>query len=218
MEPKLEIDAEALMSFMVDALEKQQDIYGPVFPRMIAKYAVEFESKKIKDSSPPQVENLEQARDYITKNLDKYPDGFASLLYGTALAIDMLEGKLGSGARSTHQQSMKELAAKTSQVKTVNTAETYKQQIEILKSMHLIAGEQSVSGDGESATVKTSNCHFWEACDAIAKKGIRVLGGGFECVVARGGATSTELATGTPHDFELIEFKPPNCVYKLFRV
>jgi hypothetical protein len=86
-----------------------QRFYGLVFIKMMVRFAVEFEAKMIGDSSPPQVETIQECKEYIINNLEKYPDGFASIVYGIIKAENTLQGGTGAGVRTIAWQGALEM-------------------------------------------------------------------------------------------------------------
>ena len=216
------VDARTMVNLIVESQKKGASFYGPVFARIVAKSAIGFVAKKINDSSPPPVETLEEARDYVLLNIAKYPDGFASFYYGAVVAIKTLEGNLGAGATIATKQNIKELVREPSGKAALNgdsnTTEVLEKYLQRQSSMHVLGSKPSPSGDQNSAIVRNEDCHFSDACSAISSEGIRKVFGGFECPIARGAAAAVEQATGHPHASEMSEFKPPNCAYRVFKV
>jgi hypothetical protein len=213
----VEVDTETLMSFMTDMVKKEAETYGPVYLRLVAKNTCEFLAKKINDQSPPKPNTIEEANDYIMKNLNKYPDGLGAIIYGTTLAQNTLEGSIGAVSKPTYEETSKRLTASRNSGKSVNTAEAYRNQIEMLKGMHMLGSDQTVTGDGNSAIVKSEGCMFGDACKDIMKLGIRSRSGAFQCPLGRSAAISTEMATQTPHDYSIVDLKPPDCTFKIFK-
>ena len=215
-------DLKILIPAMLDSVRHLERIYGSVFSKMVARYATEFMSKKIGDQTPPKIEDLQNCVKYITGNMAKYADGFCAIVYGSCKAENILQGGIGSGGRTSTKQGMKEINVQTGAAaaynKTVNTTEVCGSQLELAKKMGIMVGETQVSGDENSATVTYQGCRFADACTAISQEGIRRVGGGLECTNARAGMSSIELATAYAHDFEVIEFNPPTCTFRIFKV
>ena len=213
---KIEINTKAMVAIMTQMVMKEAESYGPVYPRIVAKNVCEFLAKMINDQSPPKVNTLEEAVSYIMKNLVQYPNGLGAIVYGTTLAQNALEGSIGAISKPTYDEATKQVSAKNNGA-LVDTSEAYRKQVENLKAMHMIGSNQSVSGDGEFALVKSEDCMFTDACKAIMKLGIRSRTGAFQCPIGRSGAVSVQMATGIPHDYELVDFKPPDCTFKIFK-
>jgi hypothetical protein len=222
MSSKSTIDLKILMPAMLDSVKHLEAIYGAVFSKMVAKSAAEFVAKKLNDSGPPSVENLQDCVNYIMRNIGKYPDGFCAIVYGSCKAENTLQGGIGSGGRTSTKQGMKEINIKTGAAsaysKSANTSEVCKTQLDLATKMNIMVGETQNSGDENSATVTYQGCRFTDACEAISREGIRRLGGGLECTNARAGTSSIELATKCAHDFEVVKFRPPKCTFRIYKV
>ena len=222
MSTKSALDLKILIPAMLDSVKHLETIYGTVFSKMVAKFATQFEAKKLNDPSPPAVENLRDCTDYIMGNLERYSDGFCAIVYGSCKAEKTLQGGIGSGGRTSTRQGMSEINLKTGAAsaynKSTDTTQVCKAQLDLASKMHIMVGETQVTGDENSATVTYQNCRFTDACNAIHEEGILRVGGGLECTNARAGMSSIELATKSMHDFEVIEFKPPKCTFRIYKV
>jgi hypothetical protein len=51
----------------------------------------------------------------------------------------------------------------------------------------------------------------------MAQEGIHRSTGGVECTTARSHEAIAEFATKIPHDYEVINYKPPNCTFRVFK-
>lgn len=54
MSTKLIVDSKSILQFLKSAVKEQESFYGPVFSKMVAKYAVEYEARKVGDNTPHQ--------------------------------------------------------------------------------------------------------------------------------------------------------------------
>ena len=216
-----DFDAKTYLSFVVETI-KTLNLYGPVFQKMTAQHAVRFFAKKIEDTNPPTIETLEDCAKYINKNLAKYPNGFCALAYGVGKAQNTLEGGIASGGRSILKDGMQAFLAKMGTAAMygsgTNTTEIFKNQISVQKGMRLLAGEVTVTGDANSTTFTYKGCRFADSCVAMAQDGIRRSNGDVECSNARSHQSIVEYVTKTPHDFQVTNYNPPNCVFKMFKV
>ena len=222
MATPLKLELKILMPAMLDSVRHLEKIYGQVFSRMAAKYATEFVAKKNGNELSPEIEDLQNCAKYINENTAKYPNAFCAIVYGSCKAENALQGGIGSGGRTSTKQGMKGINVQTgaaaSYNKTVNTTEACKTQLDLAKKIGIMVGETEVKGDEYSATVTYSGCRFADACTAISQEGIRRVGGGFECTNARAGTSSIELATGYHHDFQVVNYNPPSCSFRIFKV
>ena len=100
-------DVEMNLRLAAQAIEGQAKIFGPVFPRLAAQSWVRFVAEKIGET-PPNVESLEQALNYVRAKTEKYPRAYTGLAYAICKATGMLEGRLGVGTGSLAKNAMKE--------------------------------------------------------------------------------------------------------------
>jgi hypothetical protein len=222
MSSKLVVDSKSLLNFLKMAIKEQETFYGPVFSRMVAEYATEYEAKKTSDPSPPKVENIDQCMNYLLQNTGKYLDGFSSIAYGIARTEKMLQGGIGSGARNAAKDAMKRLAEKigtaTLYGKVTGTTEAWKKHLDFATMTHTKVEDITVSGDENSALAKTLECHFSDACKAMAQEGLHTVSGKIECVICKTDSAMLEVITKCAHDYELLEFNPPTCTFRIFKV
>jgi hypothetical protein len=204
---------------MIRTVKITEKFYGSFFSKMVAKAAAEFEAKRIGDQNPPTIETMEDAAEYIMQNVGKYPDGFCAVIYGLAKAEYNLQGGIGSGGRTTAKKSALNFLMGSYARNSTNSTEVYRMQTSMAKEARLLVGDvKEVSGDENSVTVLFEGCHFADACKAIAQEKIGKVVGGFECTNARSGTASLEYSTKLTHDFEVIRFTPPNCIFRMFKV
>lgn len=220
--PAIIYDVKTGLSFSIQAIKQLQGFFGPVFPRLVAGFATEFEAKMINDKNPPQIETLEECAKYIISNLEKYPRGMASIAYGQAKAEKVLQGGVGSGSRSVAKEGIKEILEKTGVAddcpKSTNTFLVYSAIIELAKRTRWEAGDSRITGGEDCVEATYRGCIFSDACKLMAQEGIGKVGGGFECSNARASAATLEYATKIPHDFGMLWFDPPNCTFRIFKV
>jgi hypothetical protein len=219
MASRVTFDPRSMTRLMMRTVKINEKLYGPVFPKIVAKAAVEFEANRIGDLNPPGIETMEDASKYIMENIGKYPDGFCAVIYGLAKAENFLQGGIGSGGRTTAKQSSLNFLMGSYARNSTNSTEVYRMQISMAEQAGLLVGDaKEVSGDENSVTVLFEGCHFADACKAIAQEKIGKVSGGFECINARSGTASLEYSTKLAHDFEVTRFTPPNCIFRMFKV
>jgi hypothetical protein len=71
---------------MLDSVKHLEKIYGPVFSKMVAKLATQFEAARLSDPNPPSVETLQDCVNYIMRNIEKHENGFCAIVYGSCNA------------------------------------------------------------------------------------------------------------------------------------
>jgi hypothetical protein len=215
-----EFDGKTMLSFVVETA-KIVDLYGPVFQKMTAQYAVRFLAEKIGDPNPPVIDNIDNCSKYINQNLGKYPNGIAALAYGMGKAQNVLEGKIASGGRSVLRDGMKAFLEKTGMASiygaSKNTTEVFKNQVNVQKGMRLLVGDVTIVGDENSTSFTYKGCRFGDSCKAMAKEGIKRADGSTECSNARGHQAVVEYVTKTPYDFQVTKYDPPNCIFRIFK-
>jgi hypothetical protein len=222
MSSKLVVDSKSLLNFLKLAVKEQETFYGPVFSRMVAEYATEYEARKTSDPNPPKVENIDQCMNYLLQNTGKYQDGYSSIAYGIAKTEKVLQGGIGSGARTAAKDAMKRLAEKIGTAslygKVTGTTDAWKKHLEFATMTHTKVEDITVDGDENSALAKTMECHFSDACKAMAQEDLHTVTGKVECVICKTDSAILEVITKCAHDYELLEFNPPNCTFKVFKV
>ncbi len=72
---EVETDSQALTLLVKYAADETAKLYGPIFSRMAAEHAARFEAEQLGEEPPKNIQTLDDATDYILRNLDKYPQG-----------------------------------------------------------------------------------------------------------------------------------------------
>ena len=222
MSGKPVLDSKSILQFLKSAVKEQENFYGPVFSKMVAKYAAEFEAKKTGDSSPPSIDNIDQCVNYILEKNKQYADGFSAIPYGIARTEKMLQGGIGPGARTAAKDAMKRLAEKIGTAslygKVTGTTEAWKKHLDFATMTHTKVEAITVTGDENSALAKVEECHFSDACKAMMQENILTVSGKVECVVGKTDSSILEVITHAVHDYELLEFNPPHCSFRMFKI
>lgn len=215
-----DFDAKTMLSFVAETV-KIVNLYGPVFQKMTAQYAVRFLAEKIGDPNPPAADGIDGCSKYINQNLGKYPNGIAALAYGMGKAQNILEGRIASGGRSVLKDGMTAFLDKTGMASiygtSKNTTDVFKNQINVQKGMRLLVGDVTITGDENSTTFTYRGCRFADSCKAMAKEGIKKSDGTIECSNARGHQSIVEYVTKTPYDFQVTKYDPPDCTFRISR-
>ncbi|WXG44942.1 MAG: hypothetical protein WED04_13085 [Promethearchaeati archaeon SRVP18_Atabeyarchaeia-1] len=222
MSTKLIVDSKSILQFLKSAVKEQESFYGPVFSKMVAKYAVEYEARKVGDNTPPSVENIDQCVSYILDKNQKYADGISAIPYGIARTEKMLQGGIGPGARNAAKDAMKRLAEKIGTAslygKVTSTIEAWKKHLDFAAMTHTKVEVLTVTGDENSALAKVEECHFSDACRAMMQENILTVTGKIECVIGKTDSSILEVITRATHDYELLAFNPPQCSFRMFKV
>jgi hypothetical protein len=222
MSGSLIVDARLILDFSALAVKEQERIYGTAFSKMVAKYATEYEAKKIGDQNPPPTDNIDQCIKYLAQNTGKYKDSFSAIPYGIAKAEKMFEGGIASAARLAAKEAMIRLAEKTGTAtlygKVTGTTEAWKKDADFERKMHALVEDAIISGDENSAVGEIQECHYEDACKAMLAENILTIGGQLECAVAKVDSATIEAITHHPHDYKLLKFDPPMCSFRIFKI
>ncbi len=217
--PFIEIDGLKFVDVLSFFVDRQAKIYGPVFYNLAAGYALDFESEKLGEKIPGDVVSFEQAKDYIKRNLGRYPHGYCALLYGLIKAESSLQGGTGTSTRlATSSVAEKERQDDGGVVSAVSLADAMKKCQEGIRNGRFLPdfGYELVSDEQANCTVY--NCHCRDACEASVKEKLVRVGGKPWCALLRYAVADLGLTTGEPFEYELQEFGNLNCKGKIFKV
>jgi len=106
---EVETDSQALTLLVKYAADETAKLYGPIFSRMAAEHAARFEAEQLEEEPPKNIQTLDDATDYILRNLDKYPKGYNALMYAIGKTEASLQGATGAGAKRTAFSAMKSI-------------------------------------------------------------------------------------------------------------
>jgi hypothetical protein len=221
MSKRLTVDSKLIIQFLKMAINEQEKLYGPVFSRMISRYATEFVAKKTNDKNPPSAETLDQSINYIMAHDREYPYGFCALAYGVAKTEKMLQGGIGPGARITAKEAMKRVAERVGTAalygKIPSTTEAWEKMLDFAAKTHIQVGIAKFTGDADSVSAEFEECLYSDACKTMVEEGILALSGKIDCIVGKTDSITIEVITNSMHDYELIGFHPPRCILRIFK-
>ena len=218
-----EPNAQIILASAKGAVEETSKIYGPIFSRMVWEHALEFEVETLKEKPPESIEGLDGVIDYIVANLEKYPRGYCSLIYGIGKAESKLEGAMASGAKRAAYTAMKSLIATSGLLDNVigstdDLFEALKTFVEIEKAMQTASPLHLVREDSERVSMAVPECPYKDACRALASEGISRMFGGSECMMLIGLTAAAEIITEKTYDYKLDKFDNPDCTGKIYSV
>jgi hypothetical protein len=52
----------------------------------------------------------------------------------------------------------------------------------------------------------------------MAEEGIHTVGGKVDCIIGKTDSITIEVVTKSSHDYELVEFHPPSCTLRIFKI
>jgi hypothetical protein len=188
---------------------------------MVSEYALQFEAEKLKEKPPQNIQGLDQVTDYINANLNRYPRGYCSLLYGIAKADSKFWGSTGAGARRAAYSAMKSIFESSGLLnnmigKTKDSMEAIYLNEKMNKELKTASPARYIRGENNQVIVVVPNCFYMDACAAIVKEGISRMIGGSECVFLIVTTVGVEIVTEKHLDYRLDKFKEDECRGKIF--
>ncbi|MEM3526310.1 MAG: hypothetical protein QXV37_02755 [Candidatus Jordarchaeaceae archaeon] len=218
-----EFDGRTGIVFTKIAVEAATKFYGPIFKRMVSLYASNFEARMLNESPPENIQGLEEVINYITKNLDRYPKGYCSLVYGIFKAESKLQGFSGAGAKRAAYSSMKSILEITGMLNkfigtTKDAFESCKRTSFIFDVTRIVIPIRLTKEEDNQLTLVIRNCPYKDACTSLVKEGVSRLTGGWECVSLMLLNAGLEIITKKGFDYRLDEFNTPDCRGKIWEV
>nr|MDO8082871.1 hypothetical protein [Candidatus Freyarchaeota archaeon] len=218
-----EPDRQSYVLFIKGAVEETAKIYGPIFTRMVSTYALEFEAEKLGEKPPENIQGLENVINYIITNLDKYPQGYNSLVYGIAKAESKLQGYTGAGSRRAALHAMKSILGSSGLldsliVSTEDAFEAINKFEEISKAIKTAYPQRFIREEnGQVIMVLDDRCPFRDACTAFVDEGISRTIRGEECVSLITHVAVSEIITKKQFDYRLDKFDKLECRGRIFK-
>ncbi|MGQ9723378.1 MAG: hypothetical protein ACUVXA_18900 [Candidatus Jordarchaeum sp.] len=91
-------DPRASTEFLLKGIEEEAKIYGPVFTAKFVKYTLEFIAQKIGETTPENIETLDELIDYLVSISDRYPTPCAAIPYAQPKTEIEFQGQTGAGS------------------------------------------------------------------------------------------------------------------------
>jgi hypothetical protein len=231
-----ELESTVYIYLAKGAIEENAKLYGPIYKRLASEYALDFESRMLKEKLPENIQGLEAVTNYIIANLNRYPRGYCALIYAISKTESKLQGHAGSsGSRRAAFSAMKNIlesvgllnsligttedimeSAKAFKAKAENSFTTKDMQIkksEHMQRLRYIRGKRK-----NEAIIVYSNCLYKDTCRALSDEGISRMLGGAVCINLILGNAITEIITKKRFDYALDEFDKPDCKGRIFEV
>lgn len=231
-----EFESPAAIYILKIAIEKTGKLYGPVYNKMVSKYALEFESRMLNEKPPENIQGLEEVTKYIMANLDRYPRGYCALVYGITKTESQLQGFAGSsGSKIAAYNSVKNMLESTGLLNSLigTTEDIFEASkaygvkvVDVLaaKGSMIIKGEHvqrmhhiRVEGENKELVI-LSNCQYKDTCRALVDEGISRMIGGLNCITLSLGRIVIEIITRKQFDYVLDEFDDPDCRGRIFEI
>ncbi|MEX2751550.1 MAG: hypothetical protein Q6366_006650 [Candidatus Freyarchaeota archaeon] len=215
-----EIDASQLIAVLHYFVGNQEKMYGPVFNKLASKYIVEFESRKLGENPPGDIQSVDQARDYVVENLNRYPHGYCALLYGLIKAEAALQGGTGTSTRLATSKTAESIRLSSEgKIESASSiADAVKRAHEGIRTGKILPDfdYELVGEDQVQCTIY--NCHLRDACETCIEEKLGRVGGRPWCALLRYVVADMGLTSGLQFDYELREFGDSVCKGKIYRV
>ncbi|MBS7250479.1 MAG: hypothetical protein KIH08_07800 [Candidatus Freyarchaeota archaeon] len=217
-------DPEILAMFIKEAVRVIGDLFGQAFVKSILNYALEMESEKIGEKKPEDINNIDEAFEYLKEHRDKYPNFFNCFIYGIAKAEKMFEGATASGAKNLAQTAIRKIIDSSGLLSEVkgkisNIYEALLRYIEIVDVVRATTPQRIVNQSEKVIFQEiTGDCPWKDGCIAMEKEGITRMSGGPECVVLITNSAAVSLISGKLVDYKLDKFNRPNCQGRIFEI
>jgi hypothetical protein len=216
-----EPDNQTLLLVAKTAAEETAKLYGTLFARMVAEYALKFEAEKLKEKPPENIRGLEQVTDYIIANFGRYPRGYNSLIYGIAKADIKFWGSTGAGSRKAAYSAIKSIFENSGILKGVIGAtkdpfEAIYMTEKINKETKTASTAKYIRGENNQVTAIVPNCIYMDSCIAFLKEGISRVIGGSNCVFLIVTTVGAEIITEKHLDYRLDKLHESECRGRIF--
>jgi hypothetical protein len=211
------------LNFGTMTAEHLAGIYGEVFSKLVREAVVRFVSEKVGEAIP-KVDTIEEAANYVRSRTEKYPFGHCSFWYGIGKAESQLQGSAGAATRLYLRDIVKrmtELDGPNELVGKINdTTRALLEFRKIAVSMELLDEESfECTGNSSASEVRIRNCPNGDGCKQMMVEGIIRSGSNKPlCTISLGSAVTAEVVTKVPHDYDIVELNPPNCVVRISRL
>lgn len=218
----VETDKQALTFLVKYAADETSKIYGPIFNRMAAEHAVRFEAEKLGEKPPENITTLDEATDYIMRNLNKYPRGYNSLMYAIGKVEAKLQGATGAAAKRTAFSAMKSIIKNSGilndlEGKISDPFEAiYK--VQELEKHTKTTVPAKYKKQGNQVIAEYPDCPFKEVCRKFNEEGVLRTVGGMECINLITLNAQAEIITQKRLDYKLEEFDKPHCKGKIYEL
>ena len=192
-------------------------LYGPVYTRFVKRFTTLFESEKLREEKPVGSEEWEwpKIKEYLGKNLVRYPRGFNAILYAMAKTETVLQGYSGIANRFSLNQmakGMNKLLGPNQQSEFSDFASAFKQIANKLVSLKVFPSNAGYSVEDEN-TIKftVDKCPFKDICEKFRAEKITRYGEKDICSIGSMLSTYISLEFSPNYDYSVKEFVNPHC-------
>jgi len=210
-----EVTSKLIAGKIVEGIKKAGQILGPGFVELAAEKSCDFFARKIGQESPG-IKDIDQALEYISKNMKSYLNGYTAFSYGVMKAESTIQGATGSFSRMIAKTATAQVFESTgfskALGKTSNSSEALKTYYSTLVKLGSMKKEDlNFTGSNGVLELQVDNCPYADMCIATAKEGVSRMLGGCGCVRLLSFATIIEVMTGKQQDYRLGNMNPPKC-------
>jgi hypothetical protein len=212
-------DPKALMDAQMLGFREQEKVYGPVFIKLLIKYALEFIAQRIKEEPPKYITTLEQLAEYLLSKTDKYALPNCAGYYGQIKAENELQGRTGAlyrvGDMGFHRTYVKSL---NGEKKNINLEDIISKFYKFAIELKLCPKESGYrTNEDWSLDFIFPNCYYKDVCRQAFEENIMLrLDGRLQCAMGSTLCQYLKLVTGYEWDYNCIEFDKPHCIIKWY--
>jgi hypothetical protein len=177
-----EVTGRLIASKIVEGIKKAGQILGPGFVELTAESSSDFFAKKIGQESPG-IKDIDQALNYVSKNMKLFLNGYTAFSYGVMKAESTIQGATGSFARMIAKTATAQVFEATGFSKALskanNPSEALKMYYAALVKLGSMRKEDlNFTESNGVLELQVDNCPYADMCLAAAEEGIsRMLGG-----------------------------------------
>ncbi|MBS7251883.1 MAG: hypothetical protein KIH08_15030 [Candidatus Freyarchaeota archaeon] len=218
-----QVDFNTILDIALSGIKIIEDkIYGPVYPRLVKRYAMQFLCNKLNIEVPEGSEDWDWPRisEYIDKNLEAYPMGYTAFSYAMAKTEAVLQGKTGVSNRVSINELIKSIKNRFKEIQQASDfISCFKQAIEKVVALKVMPPNAFYKIENEKVIkLEVNACVYKDICEAFIKESVRKYDGSTVCSVGRMITTYIELELGPNYDYKLEKFASPNCEVTIIQI
>lgn len=208
-----QVNANALIDVCIAILQNQEKVYGPAYGRLAKKNTILFAAKKCGESpvEDAQEGDWTQVKEYLQKNLNRYPHIYNALIYSMGRTESMLQGATGSSQRISTTEVAKNLeSGKTGEA--TNLKEAWKKSVDKLVFFGLMPTKVSYKlEDDSTVNYVVDDCPFRDCCEAFISEKIKKMDGRQICALGRIMSSDIGQKLKGGCDYFIDDFANPSC-------
>lgn len=210
-----EVTSKLIAGKIVEGIKKAGETLGPGFVQFAAQCSSEFFAKKI-GQEPPGIKDIDQALEYVSRNMKSFLNGYTAFSYGCMKAESATQGATGSFSRMVAKTATSQVFEATGFSKALgkasNSSEALRMYYTALVKLGSMKQEDLNFGESDGVLeLQVDNCPYADVCVAAVEEGISRMLGGHGCIRMLSFATIIEVMTGKQQDYKLSSLSPPKC-------